>query len=238
MFLLNKDNINNMMLRQVRSFVSRHRKLTFNQQNFFKEYFLKYGISFSLIHLDFSFIFGNANPVVLEVGFGTGESLIDMAMKNLNSNFIGIEVHIPSILSCFRYINKYSLTNVRIIFHDAVKVISYMISNHNLFSVHIFFPDPWFKKRHHKRRIIRKEFLEVILKKLMLGGYLHIATDCKIYAESILTIVKDIKGYINLSNTGNYINRPNYRLVTKFEKRGIILGNEIFDLKFKTVPMG
>ncbi|WP_228368074.1 tRNA (guanosine(46)-N7)-methyltransferase TrmB [Buchnera aphidicola] len=224
-----------MIMRRVRSFVSRNRKLTQNKRQFLKNYLLKYGIDFSCSYVNFNFIFNNEYPVILEIGFGTGEFLINMARKNLFSNFLGIEVYIPSILSCLRYIHKYNLPNVKVIFYDAVEVISYMISNNSLSEVYILFPDPWPKRRHHKRRIITKELLEVILKKLVFGGYLNIATDCQIYAKSILNIIENIKGYINLSNTGDYVIRSDYRLVTKFEKKGLVLGNKIFNLKFKSI---
>jgi len=224
-----------MMIRQVRSFVSRNRKLTLNQKTFLKENLLKYCINFNFSKINLNFCFGNSYPVILEIGFGTGQSLVNMAIQSSRNNFLGIEVYTPSILSCLRYIQNYNLKNIKIIFHDAVEVMSCMIPDSSLFGVHIFFPDPWFKKRHHKRRMIKKEFLDIILSKLMCGGYLHIATDCEMYADDILNTIKNIEGYINLSDTGDYIVKPSYRFLTKFEQRGRDLGNKIFDLKFKSI---
>ncbi|XBC39709.1 MAG: tRNA (guanosine(46)-N7)-methyltransferase TrmB [Buchnera aphidicola (Chaetogeoica yunlongensis)] len=224
-----------MIIHSVRSYVSRSRKrLTQNQSDFLDSVFPKYGINFNYSYLDFYSIFKNSNPLILEIGFGSGDSLIDMALKNPCINFIGIELYIHGIISCLRNIEKYNLKNIRIIFYNAMDVMLFMIPNNSLFEVQCFFPDPWPKKRHHKRRIVQNKLLKIVLKKLIFQGCLHIVTDVQDYAKSILNEIKNFTEYINLSKTGDFIVRPNSRIITRFENRGIILGNKIFDLKFRS----
>lgn len=219
-------------LRQIRSFVCRKGRITTSQLHAIKNYWILFGIDFQLQPVDFSSIFNFHAPIVLEIGFGSGDSLVQTAINNPNKNFLGIEVYQSGIGSCLHLANFYQIKNLKIIYHDAVEVINSMIKDNTLSTVQFFFPDPWSKKRHHKRRILTIYFLEKILKKLIVDGMLHIATDSKEYAYYILEIIKNINGYINISKTNNFVLKPSSRITTKFEKKGCLKGNKIYDLMF------
>ncbi|ANF17253.1 hypothetical protein XW81_02555 [Buchnera aphidicola (Schlechtendalia chinensis)] len=226
---------NGTFLRRIQSFVSRNRKLSDSQSNFISMYWPKFGIDFSQFYINIDDYFHFHFPLILEIGFGVGDSLLRYALRNPSKNFIGIEVYLPGIVSCLKHINFHSLKNVRIIYHDAVEVLNNMICDKTLHEIQIFFPDPWPKRRHRKRRIFTKMFARLILKKLVFNGILHISTDCQSYAEEIVSIVHDISGYSNLSNSNSYISRPKFRPFTKFEKKAIRFNNSVFDLMFKSV---
>lgn len=230
--ITSKYNSNGIFLRGIHSFISRRRKLSNNKYDVIHNNWSKFGINFKLSHLNFNQVFSSNLPIVLEIGFGIGDSFSKIALNNLSNNFLGIEVYLPGIISCLQYINLYRLSNVRIIYYDAVEVLKNMISDKSLSSIQIFFPDPWPKKRHQKRRIFTKDFAKLILKKLISNGTLYVSTDCRLYAEEIITIMNNMKEYTNLFYN-NSIFRSTYRPITKFEKRGIRLGNTIFDLGFK-----
>ncbi|CAL4326603.1 tRNA (guanosine(46)-N7)-methyltransferase TrmB [Buchnera aphidicola] len=224
---------NGTFLRQIRSFVCRKGRITKCQMKSIEKYWSFIGIDFQLKELNFLSIFNCSAPIVLEIGFGSGESLVQTAKNFPNKNFLGIEVYKSGIGSClnFAYISK--IKNLRIIYYDVVEVIDNMIMNRTLSTVQIFFPDPWKKKRHHKRRLLQSNFLRSLSKKLIIGGRLHIATDSEDYAFYILEKIKNITNYINLSKQNNFIVRPVSRIITKFERRGCDQGNKIFDLMFQ-----
>ncbi|WMY96972.1 MAG: tRNA (guanosine(46)-N7)-methyltransferase TrmB [Arsenophonus sp.] len=232
---IEKINTEKKIKHRICSFVRRQSRLTIHQKNALKILWPKIGLNFFSQPIVFSKIFENHAPIIVNIGFGMGTELVKMAKKNLNKNFLGIEVYKPGIGACLIAATEMKLTNLRIIYHDAVEVLEQMLENNTLNMVQLFFPDPWPKKKHQKRRIIQKNFSQLILNKLKIGGVLHITTDCLLYAEHILKTITEIHGYKNLSKTGNYIKRPNSRPLTKFEKRGQKLGNTIFDIMFKKI---
>ncbi|HXK00338.1 MAG TPA: tRNA (guanosine(46)-N7)-methyltransferase TrmB [Buchnera sp. (in: enterobacteria)] len=233
--IIPKYNDHGVFLRKIRSFVVRNKKLNLSDNRIIKNIFPIMGFMFKKEIIIFNKIFNNSLPVILEIGFGTGKTLVDTAFKNQNKNFLGIEVHKNSIVKCLKYAYLKNITNLKIIYHDAEEVVNYMIKNKSLSVVQLFFPDPWHKKRHHKRRILKKNFVNLILKKLIIGGILHIATDCQNYADNIIDVINGIPGYKNLSKNNTYIERPEYRPVTKFEKKAIFFNNVVFDLIFKKI---
>ncbi|WMY95641.1 MAG: tRNA (guanosine(46)-N7)-methyltransferase TrmB [Arsenophonus sp.] len=228
-----KINTEKKIKHRICSFVRRQSRLTSHQKNALKILWPQIGLNFFSQPLVFSKIFGNHAPVIMDIGFGMGTELVTMARKNPNKNFLGIEVYKPGIGACLIAATEMKLTNLRIMYYDAVEILENMLENNTLNMIQLFFPDPWPKKKHQKRRIIQKNFAKLILNKLEIGGLLHIATDCQLYAEHILKTITEIHGYKNLSKTNDYIKRPNSRPLTKFEKRGQQLGNTIFDIMFK-----
>ncbi|MCW5196448.1 tRNA (guanosine(46)-N7)-methyltransferase TrmB [Buchnera aphidicola (Pemphigus obesinymphae)] len=233
--IIPKYNNKGVFLRQIRSFVIRNKKINDSGIEIIRNVFPILGLSFKIEKINFDKIFNTISPVVLEIGFGTGKTLVDTALKNNKKNFLGIEVHQNSLLKCLKYAHFKKIKNLKVIYHDAEEVMLYMIRNRTLSKVQIFFPDPWHKKKHYKRRLLKKNFINLILKKLVLGGTLHVATDCQSYADNIVEIINYIPGYKNLSETNTYIVRPKNRPVTKFEKKAIILNKVIFDLFFEKI---
>lgn len=215
--------------RTIRSFVLRQGRLTKGQEQALTTLWPIYGIEYNA---NSPIEFESNSPVTLEIGFGMGASLVEMAKNASNRNFLGIEVHKPGIGACLMAIDEQKLSNLRVMCHDAVEVLENMIPNHSLDKVQIFFPDPWHKARHNKRRIIQPKFVELIWQKLKQGGILHLATDWQNYAEHMLEVLNQAEGFTNLSPTGDYIPRPNDRPITKFEKRGQNLGHGVWDLQF------
>ncbi|AEO08883.1 tRNA (m7G46) methyltransferase [Buchnera aphidicola str. Ak (Acyrthosiphon kondoi)] len=226
-------NHNGIFLRQIRSFVCRKGRITASQLSAIQKYWSLIGIDFQLKPLNLLSVFNRTAPVILEIGFGSGESLVKTAINFPDKDFIGIEVYKSGIGSCLYSAYTYKVQNLKVIYHDAIEVIHKMISDHTLSTIQIFFPDPWDKKRHNKRRLLNNNFLKIISKKLIINGTLHIATDSESYAFYILDEIQDIKNYKNLSKKNNFIKRPTSRMITKFEKRGRLRGNNIFDLMFQ-----
>jgi tRNA (guanine-N7-)-methyltransferase len=221
-------------MRKIVSFVRREGRLTNGQARAIEELWPTMGIDYSSEQkLDFSRLFGNDNPVVLEIGFGMGKSLVEMAAADRNTNFIGIEVHKPGVGACLMAARESLLTNLKVIEHDAVEVLESMIADSSLSKVQIFFPDPWQKKKHNKRRIIQPSFLELLAKKIRSQGLLHMATDWQQYAEHMLEVGNGSEYFVNTSLTNDYIPRPDFRPMTKFELRGISQGHGIWDLMFQ-----
>jgi tRNA (guanine-N7-)-methyltransferase len=183
--------------------------------------------------LDFDTVFGRHAPTVLEIGFGMGETTAHIAAEHPESNFIALEVHSPGVGSLLQKMEKAQLTNVRIIQHDAVEVVKHMIAPQSLSGIHVFFPDPWPKKRHHKRRLLQAPFIHELALRLSDGGYLHIATDWAEYAEEVLTALSSEALLKN--SVARFAARPETRPQTKFEARGLRLGHEVFDLIFVRV---
>jgi len=217
--------------RPIRSFVLRQGRLTTAQERALATEMPKYGIAYTTqpLNLDAAFARPNSRKIV-EIGFGMGETTAHIAEQHPEWDILGIEVHTPGVGSLLKQVSERELTNVRVIQHDAVEVLKHMIGEGSLDGVHIFFPDPWHKKRHHKRRLIQKGFVELLSSKLKVGGYLHIATDWQEYAEWILEV---LKAEPLLKNTASdYAPKPDYRPLTKFENRGLRLGHGVWDILF------
>jgi tRNA (guanine-N7-)-methyltransferase len=190
----------------------------------------EYGVPFAAEPLDFERLFGRRAPTILEIGFGMGETTAAIAQARPGDDFVGIEVHGPGVGSLLRRIDELRLANVRVIRHDAVEVVAAMIPRESLAGIHVFFPDPWPKKRHHKRRLLQPAFVHELALRLAPGGYLHVATDWEHYA---LEILDGLAAEPLLENTANgFAPRSNYRPRTKFEARGLRLGHRVYDVVF------
>ncbi|UJF19071.1 tRNA (guanosine(46)-N7)-methyltransferase TrmB [Vibrio sp. SS-MA-C1-2] len=220
------------VIRKIRSFVRREGRLTKGQEQAMNECWDTMGLDYSDQRLDWNSVFGNNNPVVLEIGFGMGASLVEMAKNSPEKNFVGIEVHTPGVGACLMAARDAGVTNLRVMCHDAVEVFEKMIPEQSLATLQLFFPDPWHKKRHHKRRIVQAHFAEMIRSKLAIGGVFHMATDWENYAEHMIEVMNVAPGYRNISTDGDYIPRPDDRPLTKFEQRGHRLGHGVWDIKF------
>ncbi|WP_323084527.1 tRNA (guanosine(46)-N7)-methyltransferase TrmB, partial [Providencia alcalifaciens] len=223
------------VMRRVRSFVRRQGRLTKRQEEALESEWAEMGIDFVNEPFDFAKLFNNSNPVTLEIGFGMGTSLVTMAAQNPDQNFLGIEVHAPGVGACLASAKEENITNLRVMCHDAIEVLDFMIPNGSLAMVQLFFPDPWHKAKHNKRRIVQVPFAEKIRSKLIDGGVFHMATDWEPYAEHMLEVMTSVAGYENVSTSGDYVPRPESRPETKFEKRGQRLGHGVWDLMFKRV---
>jgi len=226
---------NGRAMRRIRSFVRRQGRLTKGQQQALDTLWPTMGVEFQQEPIDLTALFGREAPVVLEIGFGMGASLVSMAANNPQQNFLGIEVHSPGVGACLASAEEAGVTNLRVMCHDAVEVLEKMIPDNSLRMVQLFFPDPWHKARHNKRRIVQVPFAEKVLRKLKLGGVFHMATDWEAYAEHMLEVMSSIDGYKNLSEAGNWVERPESRPLTKFEQRGQRLGHGVWDLMFERV---
>ena len=199
------------------------------QQRACEELLPRYGIA-AAEPLDFQAAFGNAHPVVLEIGFGMGETTAAIAAAHPAINFLGVEMHLPGVGALLRRIDAQRLANVRVLRHDAVEVVERMIAPASLSGIHVYFPDPWPKKRHHKRRLLHAAFVHALALRLAPGGYLHVATDWQPYAEEILAT---LAAEPLLRNTAQaFAPRPAWRPLTKFEQRGLARGHAVFDLLF------
>ncbi|GEA52445.1 tRNA (guanine-N(7)-)-methyltransferase [Vibrio inusitatus NBRC 102082] len=222
------------LVRKIRSFVRREGRLTKGQETALNDCWPTLGIDYQNELLDWAEVFGNTNPVVLEIGFGMGASLVEMAKAAPEKNFIGIEVHRPGVGACLSLARDEGITNLRVMCHDAVEVFENMIADGSLQTVQLFFPDPWHKKRHHKRRIVQVEFAEMLRSKLQMEtGIFHMATDWENYAEHMIEIMNQAPGFANIATDGDYIPRPEERPLTKFEARGHRLGHGVWDIKYK-----
>ena len=221
------------VFRQIRSFVRREGRLTKGQEQAMNECWPRMGIDFSKEKLDWVAVFGNDNPIILEIGFGMGASLVEMAKNAPEKNFVGIEVHSPGVGACLMGAREQSLTNLRVICHDAVEVFEHMLHEQSLDVVQLFFPDPWHKKRHHKRRIVQAKFAKMLHSKLKLGGIFHMATDWEPYAQHMIEVMDLAQGYENTALDGRFIERPEERPLTKFEQRGHRLGHGVWDMKYR-----
>jgi len=216
-------------LREIKSFVLRQGRLTPGQQKAFDTLWPLYGINYEQQQLDLKTIFSNNHPVVLEIGFGNGDSLAQMAIDRPDINFLGIEVHRPGVGHLLLQIEKHQLSNLRIISHDAVEVIRDCLADNSLEGVQLFFPDPWHKKRHHKRRIVQATFLDMLCRVVRPGGFFHAATDWENYAQHMRDVINSHSAFKTASANG-YIERPTSRPLTKFEQRGQKLGHGVWDI--------
>lgn len=251
----------NRFTRPIRSFVKREGKLTTGQQNAIDLLWPTHGVDLDDQVLNFADVFGREAPVVLEIGFGNGLSLAEMAETHADINFFGIEVHKPGVGSCLVQAKKRELSNIRVSADDAVLVLNQQIADGSLERIQIFFPDPWHKKRHHKRRLIQPQFVEALVSKLKKGGQIHVATDWQNYAEHVLAVLttnpiltNSVEGAPEAndflsegselllasddwSDTGllarGSAEKPSYRPHTKYEARGLRLGHGVWDLVFE-----
>lgn len=219
------------MTHTIRSFVLRQGRISNAQRRACETLLPKYGIPFNKAQINLEAVFGRQAPKILEIGFGMGESTALIAEAHPETDYLAIEVHTPGVGSLLNQIKSRGLSNIRIIQHDAVDVMQHMLPLESLDGVHIFFPDPWPKAKHHKRRLIQPQFISNLCNRMKLGAYLHVATDWEEYAQHILEV---LTGEPLLTNTViKYADRPDYRPLTKFEQRGIKLGHSVRDLVFR-----
>ena len=219
--------------RDIRSFVLRRGRMTWGQQRAFQENSPRFVLRMEAGQLQPRQAFGRVAPLVMEIGFGMGQSLLEQASASPELNFVGIEVHRPGVGKLMHGLVEQGLENVRVYCADAVPVLRECIADQSLHRVQIFFPDPWPKKRHHKRRLIQLDFVQLLRQKLETGGLLHLATDWQNYAEHMLEVLSAAPGLANKAATGDYIPRPQTRPVTKFEQRGQRLSHGVWDLLFQ-----
>lgn len=224
----NQEDLKN---RRIRSFVLRQGRVTKGQERALEIGLPKFGVNYEAKLLDLNQAFNRQNsPKILEIGFGMGETTAKIAQTLPDCDFLAAEVHTPGVGALLKLIEEEALTNIRIIQHDVVEVLQNMLADASLDGVHIFFPDPWHKKRHHKRRLIQAGFVRLLCSKLKVGAYLHVATDWQEYAEWVLEV---LNAEPQLKNTvENYAAKPSYRPLTKFENRGLKLGHGVWDMVF------
>jgi tRNA (guanine-N7-)-methyltransferase len=219
--------------RPIRSFVRREGRLTKGQQRALTELWIKFGINNEPTSIDLKEVFGRNEPRVLEIGFGNGASLVQMAATHIDHDYLGIEVHRPGVGALLLMVEEQNLSNVRVICDDAVEVLKHRIEDGSLDRVQLFFPDPWHKKRHHKRRIVQPAFVALIAQKLKPGGLFHLATDWEDYAFHMVEVMNSSVDFKNTASDGDFVARPDYRPLTKFEQRGQRLGHGVWDLIYQ-----
>jgi tRNA (guanine-N7-)-methyltransferase len=216
--------------RPIRSFVLRAGRLGTGQSKALEELGPRFVLPYAATPMDWPGVFGRQAPLILEIGFGMGGATAEIALHHPENDYLGVEVHTPGVGALLKRIGELGLGNLRIIQHDAVEVLRHMLAESSLHGIHIFFPDPWHKKRHHKRRLIQPVFVELLASRLKPGGYLHLATDWEDYAHQMLDV---LTASPDLENTGDgFAPRPEYRPLTKFEQRGLRLGHGVRDLVF------
>ncbi|MFI8480295.1 tRNA (guanosine(46)-N7)-methyltransferase TrmB [Pseudomonas sp. NPDC078700] len=220
-------------MRTIKSFVMRAGRMTEGQQRGLDQGLSKFGLSLEDGPQDFDAVFGRHAPRTFEIGFGMGHSLLEMAAAAPEHDFIGVEVHRPGVGALLNGLLTQNLNNVRVYSCDALEVLRNCVADNSLDRLMLFFPDPWHKARHHKRRIVQLEFAELVRQKLKVGGVLHMATDWEPYAEYMLEVMNAAPGYKNLAEDGTWVPRPAERPITKFERRGERLGHGVWDLKFE-----
>jgi tRNA (guanine-N7-)-methyltransferase len=203
------------------------------QRGAYEQLLARYAIPYSPEVLDLAAAFGRSAPTILEIGFGMGETTAAIAQSHPEHNYLGLEVHSPGVGSLLKQIDERGLPNVRIVQHDAVDVVEQMLAPACLAGIHVFFPDPWPKKRHHKRRLIQPAFLRLLATRLVPGGYLHLATDWEEYAHQMLAVAQAEPALANLAE--GFAPRPAHRPLTKFEARGRNLGHAVWDVLFRRV---
>jgi tRNA (guanine-N7-)-methyltransferase len=214
----------------IRSYVLRQGRVSNAQGRAVENLLPKFGIAHSTQLIDYIELFKRSAPTILEIGFGMGETTATIAATNPQINYLAIEVHTPGVGNLLKEIDAQHLNNLRIIQHDAIEILRDMIPAASLAGIHIFFPDPWPKKRHHKRRLIQALLVKTLCEKLQTGAYIHVATDWQEYAEHILTTLSAEPLLANSAD--GYAPRPTYRPLTKFEQRGLKLGHGVWDIIF------
>lgn len=221
--------------KNIHSFVRRSGRMTLSQKQALLRGLPENEIAISESIVNFSDYFKQTAPLILEIGFGNGHTLLTLAKENPEFNFVGMEVHLPGVGALLLRLKKEGLSNVRVIVYDAVIALEKMIPDAAFSQIFILFPDPWPKRRHHKRRLIQPEFVALIAKKLKRGGILHLATDWKPYAEQMMAVVQQDPHFKNKAGDYTYAPRPQTRTLTKFEKRGQNLGHGVYDLIFEKI---
>ncbi len=219
-------------LRAIRSFVRREGRLTDAQQCALNEYWSNYGVDFQENAFDQNSLFKRRAPLIIDIGAGTGDSTLYQAIQFPKNNYLAIEVHRPGVGHLLNEIHKAQLTNIKVINHDVIPVLEKQITNRSISQFFIFFPDPWPKKRHHKRRLINAYLINLLKQKLTRHGRIHIATDWADYADHISEVFKQDNDLVNLAGQNNFSPRPNWRIETRYEKRGQRLSHEIYDFCF------
>jgi tRNA (guanine-N7-)-methyltransferase len=219
--------------RPIRSYVLRAGRMGSGQQRALVELAPRFVLPYAAAPLDAAAVFGRSAPLVLEIGFGMGAATAEVAAAQPGADFIGIEVHEAGVGALLQRIADRDLTNLRIVQHDAVEVLQWMIAPASLAGVHLWFPDPWPKKRHHKRRLVQPPFVALLASRLAPGGYVHCATDWQPYAEQMLAVLSAEPLLVNTAQA--YAPRPAGRPMTKFEQRGLTLGHGVWDLLFRRV---
>jgi tRNA (guanine-N7-)-methyltransferase len=226
--------------RRIRSFVVRAGRMGTGQIKALETLAPRFVVPYQAQPQNWEPVFGRAAPQVLEIGFGMGDATAAIALAQPQTDFVGVEVHPPGVGALLQHIDRQAISNLRIVQHDAVDVLTHMVAPESLAGVHIFFPDPWHKKRHHKRRLIQPPFVALLASRLVSGGYLHCATDWQPYAEQMLSVLSAEPALANTATGGavaghpstGYAPRPEYRPLTKFENRGLKLGHGVWDLIF------
>ena len=219
--------------KDIRSYVIRGGRMTPGQKNAFDRQWARYGVSLYDGAFDPVEAFGREAPIVLEIGFGMGDSFHQMAMAESDKDFIGIEVHPPGVGRLINTAGLDDLRNIRVYMADAIDVLDDCIADNSVDRFQLYFPDPWHKKKHNKRRIVQPEFVQKILQKLKVGGVFHLATDWEDYADHMMEVMSHAEGYENQAGEYNFAERPDFRPITKFEKRGERLGHGVWDLLFE-----
>ncbi len=219
--------------RPIKSFVLRAGRTASGQQRALTELGPRFVLPYSATPLDTAEAFGRSAPLVLEVGFGMGQATAQVAQAQPCTNFLGVEVHPPGVGALLKLVGELQLNNIRIVQHDAVEVLTHMLAPNSLDGVHIWFPDPWHKKRHNKRRLIQSALTSLLASRLAPGGTLHCATDWQPYAEQMLEVLDAEPWLVNTLTPGGYAPRPDTRPLTKFEVRGQLLGHGVWDLIYK-----
>ncbi|MBA2492091.1 MAG: tRNA (guanosine(46)-N7)-methyltransferase TrmB [Gammaproteobacteria bacterium] len=222
-------------LRRIRSYVRLEGRLTQAQSDAIARLWPRFGLELGPDRFDFARIFGREAPLFLEIGFGNGEALAQLATNAPERDFVGIEVHRPGVGHLLRLLEGKEITNVRVLCEDAALVLREHVSSASLDGVLLWFPDPWPKKRHHKRRLVHAEFIALLRERMRPGGYLHLATDWQHYAQHMLATVDADGGFVNLAGNGRYPARLVSRPLTKFEQRGLWLGHEVWDMVYRRV---
>lgn len=221
----------------IRSFVRREGRITERQQTAITQLWKKYGLSSDKM-LDPLAVFGSNAPLVIEIGFGMGQSLLEMAQANPNKHYIGIEVHRPGVGALLASLEEQHIQNVRIYSTDAILLLKQCIPHHSVSELFVYFPDPWPKKRHHKRRLIQPDFMQLVVDVLISGGIFHCATDWEDYAVHMMAVLSACPNLKNSRGEGAFSTRPDWRPETKFERRGQRLGHDIYDLIFEKKSEG
>lgn len=229
---MSEQNKEDIKRRPIRSYILRQGRITAAQTKAIQENLKKHAIVFENQLVNFNDVFKNSSrELILEIGFGMGTSTAEIAKANPNKNYLAIEVHSPGVGNLIKLIQENHIFNLKIIQHDAVEVLNAMIKNDSLDGIHIFFPDPWPKKRHHKRRLIQENFLKLMAQKIKQSGYLHIATDWEDYALWIIDLLD--KETLLQKTSEDFFEKPDYRPLTKYENRGIKLGYKVWDMIYR-----
>ena len=235
--IMNEEDTQDKSKLPIRSFVIRSGRMTDAQRTGLDSHLKQWGFTLSEDIIDYANAFGNQNPLVMEIGFGMGDSLAIMAEQKPEDNFIGVEVHSPGIGRLLSLVDNKNLQNIRVFNDDAVKVLKQCTAKKSLSRLNLYFPDPWHKTKHHKRRLVQLPFLELIHSRLKDGGLFHFATDWQPYAEYVVKLMAEQTLFENVAGNDLYVSPADYdRPETKFERRGQLLGHGVWDMVFRAIP--